>query len=138
MGDQLAMHLGDMQLVWNHTNNFARHIHVPMEFPLMYVSKDRILRDMPKEIIPFLWICELPVSADPNDVFCKEFAPCEECPACDTMAKTVFHWERVNKKNFKEAVAEAVAEHRANLNSEASDVERTDSNDADECCAASS
>lgn len=122
MGDQFAMHLGDMQLAWNHTSNFARRIHVPMEFPLMYVTKDRILKEIPKELIPFLWICELPVRTDPGDVFCKEFKPCEECPACDTMAKTVFLWERINKKNFNEAVAEAFAQHRANLSNEETDV----------------
>ncbi|BAQ02669.1 QueC-like queuosine biosynthesis [Ralstonia phage RSL2] len=130
MGDQISMHLGDLAAAWKHTSAFARYEQVPMEFPLMYHTKDRILKEMPKEIIPHLWICELPEPAgddQPDDV---KFVPCERCVACETMAKTVFIWERRNKTTLQEAIAERLAY----LNKEESDVQGKNTVEVDGLC----
>lgn len=126
MGDQFALHLGDMALAWQHTSNFARRTPVPMEFPLMYTSKDRILREIPLEIIPDLWICELPKVLSTG----KTIA-CDDCPACETWAKTVFIWERRNERKLDDAIKERIASmNSTKMHSEVTDAERKDSNEA--------
>lgn len=134
MGDQISMHLGDLALAWQHTSAFSRYEPVPLEFPLMHKSKDAILREMPLEIIRDLWICELPAQAGddvPDDV---QFVPCERCAACETMAKTVFIWERRNKRTLKEAIDERMEYlNSTTLANEASDVEGKNSNEVVGC-----
>lgn len=134
MGDQISMHLGDLALAWQHTSAFARYEQVPLEFPLMHHTKDRILKEMPLEIIRDLWICELPVAAgddQPDDV---KFVPCERCAACETMAKTVFIWERRRKRTLKDAIDERMEYlNSLNLANEVEDVEASNSHGSDGC-----
>ena len=126
MGDQFAMHLGDMEAAWRHTCNFARYEPIPMRFPLMYKTKDRILAEMPLEIIPDLWICELSKSVDDRMV------ACEKCPACETMAKTVFIWERRNERTFQSAIDERLADLASRkTQSEEADGKLKDSHEVD-------
>lgn len=134
MGDQISMHLGDLALAWQHTSAFSRYEQVPMEFPLMHKSKDSILREMPLEIIRDLWICELPAHADDDAPDNVQFVPCERCAACETMAKTVFIWERRNKRTLKEAIDERMEYlNSLNLANEASDDEGKNSHETDGC-----
>uniref|UniRef100_A0AAU7PFG3 QueC-like queuosine biosynthesis family protein n=1 Tax=Burkholderia phage vB_BgluM-SURPRISE13 TaxID=3159457 RepID=A0AAU7PFG3_9VIRU len=134
MGDQIAMHLGDLALAWQHTSSFTRMTPIPMEFPLMYVTKDRILADMPLEIIPELWICELPRVLSTG----KTIA-CEDCPACETMAKTVFIWERRKERSLQDAIKERLADlETSKKHTEEHDVERTDYSEVVGSCSESS
>lgn len=141
MGDQFTMHLGDMRMAWIHTSNYARNHQVPMEFPLMYDTKDRILNELPFEIIPDLWICELPKAvgeevreaANPLEKERsgeEQFVACEKCPACETWAKTVFIWERRKKLNLQDCIKERLA-ILANESREVTDVEGTNPHEAD-------
>lgn len=134
MGDQIAMHIGDLLSAWHHTSAFSRVVQVPLEFPLMYHSKDMILRVMPKEIIPDLWICELPVAAGDDQPDGARFVPCERCTACETMAKTVFIWERRHNRTLKDAIAERLEYLRPKtLADEVCDVEASNSHGSDGC-----
>jgi hypothetical protein len=121
MGDQIAVHLGDLSRAWEHTSAFTRKEPVPMEFPLMYVTKDIILNSLPLEIIPELWICELPRVLSTG----KTIA-CDDCPACETMAKTVFIWERRKERSLQDAIKERLAYlENSKTHAEEHDVERS-------------
>lgn len=100
MGDQISMHLHDMKAAWNHIQEFTKKNSIPLEFPLAYIPKDNILLDLPTEILPHLWVCELPYLSSALGVW----HPCGSCAACNTMRKTIMHWEHVHEKDFRQHV----------------------------------
>jgi 7-cyano-7-deazaguanine synthase in queuosine biosynthesis len=99
MGDDIALHLGDMKLAWQHTVGYCKANYVPLEFPLRYVDKTKIVNELPLEVFPKLWVCETP-RIDEDAIT----QPCGQCPACVTMLQHIWEWEYNTKLNFKETV----------------------------------
>lgn len=64
---------------------------VPIKFPLMYMSKVEILRNLDKRLLDDIWICETPKDID---------TPCGKCKPCKLM-KTTLH---LYKERFDETV----------------------------------
>lgn len=102
MGDDISSKLSDQSAAWHHLQAFSKHHPIPLEFPLMMFSKDRILRELPIELLKLIWICELPdvagvVSHPPTPDEVHLLKPCNKCPACITMLQTLWvkdHRER--------------------------------------------
>lgn len=111
MGDDITMHLEDMQHAWNYTQKFAKSTWIPLEFPLAYKSKDTIIDQLPVELFPEMWICETPEGLWNSDEM-DDQKPCGQCSACITMLQTIWRWEYLQKKDFKSWVLESIAENK--------------------------
>lgn len=107
MGDDIAHHLQDQQETWHYVQKFSKRISIPLEFPLAYTSKRRILDELPPIVLRDIWICELPVENKKEN----KWEPCGCCAACGTAMSEVWMWEHLNGRNFREYVESACRKH---------------------------
>lgn len=106
MGDSINAHLDNMKQAWHYTQLFSKRESIPLVFPLALQRKDTIINELYPEVVPHLWICELPR----NDEKEKVFKPCGHCQACATMAKTIWWWEQSRGRNYREYIEAVLAD----------------------------
>lgn len=78
-GDQAVAVLNDMRDAWYYLWRVAKVSSaalVPLNFHLVYMTKEDIVNQLPQEIVEATWVCETPI------VSSDDYLPCGACPAC--------------------------------------------------------
>lgn len=83
MGDEVSCVHDTLKRTWEGLQQVSKHGDpVPLNFPLTWVTKRRILEAIPKGLYDCIWYCELPqLHTDPR---VPMRVPCECCTACIT------------------------------------------------------
>lgn len=108
--DGLAQYYDSIIETWRLLQRTAKTTPVDLKFPLSVIPKENVFRRLPLEIQRATWTCELPVGDHINGIL--KIVPCENCGPCRTKAKEVFMWERMNDRDYKNALEEAWATHQ--------------------------
>lgn len=120
MGDEISMHLDNIKQAWRYLQSFTKQTTLDLEFPLSTTLKERIIQNMPHDVMKHIWHCELPIvelwtaegttdvtasklveiipdKVEEDDSVARKYLPCGECVPCRTKMKYVFMWEHDHK-----------------------------------------
>lgn len=75
-GDSFNDKLHDLKLAWHHLSNAFLRTTVPLEFPLLGTDKQRMLQQLPTQLVDNVWVCELPRLHNGEPVACHQCLPC--------------------------------------------------------------
>ena len=76
--------------------------HIPLEFPLLHMSKLDILEQIDKRLLPMAWVCELPTKGK----------ACQRCAPCQLANTTLWQYKRKHEETVWRAVARASRKER--------------------------
>ncbi len=76
MGDDMAGFRHELCKAWDALLMVTKLHFVPIEFPLIFIKKPQLLREIDQELIPMTWTCETPVWLK------KTLVPCGKCVPC--------------------------------------------------------
>lgn len=94
-GAHFGMHLQDIKDQWASMLKVGfQGDHIPLEFPLLHMTKLEIMEQIDKRLLPMVWVCEIPRSGK----------ACQRCAPC-TLANTTL-WQY--KQRYGETVWRAV------------------------------
>lgn len=91
MGDEVNAVFEALKRTWEGLQQISKHGDtVPLNFPLGWTSKRRILENIPKGLYDCIWYCELPKKHDDPRVLLR--VPCERCVACITHKTELYRY----------------------------------------------
>ena len=76
LGDQILQCLGHLHAAWDSLYAISQHGVVPLEFPLLEVTKQHILSQLPNNVAKQIWVCELPETVEGRHYHCGNCIPC--------------------------------------------------------------
>lgn len=123
MGDEIGSRIPALKEAWAALWPIAKKSEfVPLEFPLMDVSKQNILYNMPPDLYDLTWVCELPRShifEAPTCCIAMERSHNSRCRACETRMTELYRFELRHGKTL--------AQHHVELRKvEADEAERAE------------
>lgn len=96
-GDSANYDLPGVKQAWDILATTIKKQAIPLEFPLIYVTKQSIMERIDPELYSMVWVCETPVNykVEWRDKLAAK--ACGECIPCLRRAAEEFVWEKVNK-----------------------------------------
>lgn len=91
-GDQISSQLHRLHEAWVSLSIVTFSEVVPLDFPLMFVRKTDMLRDLDEKIVKLTWTCEEPT---------EKGRACQRCAACHTLMAAKFVREKEISANSK-------------------------------------
>lgn len=71
--------------------------HVPLEFPILHMTKLNVLEEIDKRLLPMVWVCELP----------RDGKACQNCSPCKLANSTLREYKHKHAETVWRAVARA-------------------------------
>lgn len=94
---------------------------VPLEFPILHMSKVEILEEIDKRLLEHIWVCELP----------NEGKSCGKCTPCETIDTALYRYKKKHGETVWRTAKRAIRKFEANAENKVN--EREDTNVSYHC-----
>jgi 7-cyano-7-deazaguanine synthase in queuosine biosynthesis len=97
-GAYFGKHLQHVEDQWNSMLKHGFHGDpIPLEFPLLHMTKLNVLEEIDKRLLPMVWVCEMP----------SEGKACQKCSPCMLANLTLYQYKQKHEETVWRAVARA-------------------------------
>lgn len=112
MGDEILSQIENFRIAWKAMWSISKQGEfVPLEFPLVTTSKQKILKEMPPKLYELTWVCEKPILNifdGVNNCVDQGRSGGFMCNACETRLTELYRYELRNGKTLAEAHAKEI------------------------------